>query len=100
MRAVSEYRPFRFKKMKSLLLTMLLLAMAFLAGAAAEKSAHFLQDVMAVAPVALDGVKSFIRERFIFKVNAVADQFKWAAAITLAIVSDPVAHLIGLIRGP
>lgn len=97
MRTISDYRPVRFKKIKSLLLTALLLAMAFLAGAAAEKTAHFLQDVMVLAPVALDGVKTFLRERVVFKVNTVADQIKWAAVITLSIITEPVSCLI---RGP
>lgn len=97
MRTIYDYRPVRFRKIKSLLVTVLLLAMAFLAGAAAEKTAHFLQDVMDVAPVALDGVKTFLRERFVFKINAAADQVKWGAVITFSIITEPVCYLI---RGP
>lgn len=97
MRTMADYRPVKFKKIKSLALTVLLLAMAFFAGAVAEKTAHFLQDVMAVAPVALDGMKTFFRERFVFKVNTAAEQVKWAAAITFSIITEPVSYLI---RGP
>lgn len=97
MRAVSDYRPSKTRKVKTLFLTLLLLAMAFLAGAAAEKTAHFLQDVVAAAPVALDGFKTFLRERVIFKVKATADQAKWAVAISFAIARE---YLSCLIRGP
>jgi len=97
MRMISDYRPTRFKKTKSLLLTVLLLALAFFAGAVAEKTAHFLQDVLAAAPVALDGMKTFFHERFIFKVIPVADQVKWTAAITFSIITEPASYLI---RGP
>ncbi len=55
MRTISVYRPTKAKKMKSLLLIALLLATAFLAGAVAEKTVHFLQDAIEAVPVALKG---------------------------------------------
>jgi len=97
MRTISVYRPTKAKKVKSLLLIALLLATAFLAGAAAEKTAHFLQDVIEAAPVALEGIKSFLRDRVIFKVNTVAEQLKWAAVIMLSIAHETGSHVI---RGP
>lgn len=97
MRVISDYRPARFKKVKSLFVMALLMVMVFLAGAAAEKTAHFLQDVINAVPVALDGMKTFLRERLIFKVNAAADQIKWATVITLSIIMEPLSYLI---RGP
>lgn len=97
MRAVSDYRPSKMKKLKNIFLTMFLLVMAFLAGAVAEKSADFLQDVMAAAPVALDGFKTFLRERVIFKVKNESCQVKWATATAFTAVQK---HLSSLIRGP
>lgn len=92
-----EYRPAKAKKIKSLFLTVLLLAMTFLGGAVAERTAHILQDLAAAVPAFLDGMKTFLRERIIFKINDKADQIKWAAAITLAIIAEPASYLI---RGP
>ncbi|NLI14295.1 hypothetical protein [Pelotomaculum propionicicum] len=97
MRAITVYRPNKAKKVKSLFLIALLLAAAFLAGAIAEKTAHFLQDVTAAAPVALDRMKSFLRERFIFKINTAAEQLKWAAVIIITIANETGSHVI---RGP
>ena len=97
MRTITEYRPARSKRWKSLFLTALLLTMAFLAGAIAEKTVHFLQDVKAALPAAQEEIKVFFRERVIFKLQAVADQVKWAAVITLLIVRE---YPSSLIRGP
>ncbi|MCL6635623.1 MAG: hypothetical protein K6T29_07630 [Peptococcaceae bacterium] len=97
MRAVSGYRPARMIKIKSLLLTALLMAMAFLAGAVAEKTAHFLQDAAAALPAVLDGIKTFLRERFFFKFNAAVDQARRTAAIILAMATEQASCLI---RGP
>lgn len=97
MRTISVYRPTKTKKIKSILLTALLLVTAFLAGAVAEKTAHFLQDVMEAAPVVLEEIKSFFRERVIFKVNAAAEQLKWAAVIIISIFHEAGSRVI---RGP
>ena len=97
MKTITVYRPTKTKKAKSLFLVALLLVMAFLAGAVTERSAHFLQDVIAAAPVALDGVKSFLRERIIFKVGTVVDQVKWSAVIIISIIMQSGFHAI---RGP
>jgi len=87
----------RAGKIKLLFLVALLLTMAFLGGAVAERTAHFLQDVIAALPDVLDGTKAFLRERIIFKIRDAADQLKWAAAITFAIIVEPASQLI---RGP
>lgn len=97
MKTITVYRPTKTKKAKSLFLVALLLVMAFFAGAVTEKSAHFLQDVIAAAPVALDGVKSFLRERIIFKVGPVVDQVKWSAVIIISIIMQSGSRVI---RGP
>ncbi|MFA4884660.1 MAG: hypothetical protein WC601_02580 [Desulfotomaculaceae bacterium] len=97
MRTISVYRPTKAKKVKSIFLIALLLAAAFLAGAVAENAAHFLQDVIAAVPVAMEGIKSFLRDRVIFKVNTVAEQLKWAAVIMISIAHETGAHVI---RGP
>jgi hypothetical protein len=92
MRVVTHYRPTKGQKIKSFLLTLILLAMAFLAGAAVQNTAHFLQDLAAAVPVALDGIKTFLRERFVFKVNAMAGQLKWTAVISLSILLNALSH--------
>lgn len=92
-----EYRPAKTGKIKSLFLTALLLVMAFLGGAVAERTAHFLQDLTAALPAALEEMKIFLRERVIFKISAAAEQLKWAAVITLAVITEPLSCLI---RGP
>lgn len=99
MKTITVYRPTKTKKFKSLLLVALLLVMAFLAGAVTEKSAHFLQDVIAAAPVVLDEVKAFLRERIIFKVDKAVEQVKWAAVIIISIITQAGSgsHVI---RGP
>jgi len=97
MRTISVYRPTKTKRVKSLFLIALLLATAFLAGAVAEKTAHILQDVTAAAPVALERIKSFLREKVIFKVHTAAEQIKWAAVIILSITTETGSHVI---RGP
>lgn len=97
MRTVSVYRPVRKKRTKAVFLIALLLAMSFLAGAVTEKTVHFLQDVIAAAPVALDGIKEFFKERFFFKINPAADQIKWATVIIISILTDYRHHSI---RGP
>lgn len=97
MKTIAVYRPTKTKKAKSLFLVALLLVMAFLAGAVTEKSAHFLQDVIAAAPVALDEVKAFLRERIIFKVGSVVEQVKWSAVIIISIIMQSGSHVI---RGP
>jgi len=79
------------------LLTALLVAMAFLAGAVAEKTAHFMQDVVLAAPIMLDQAKEFLQQRVIFKVNTAAEQLKWAAVIIISIVKGSGNYVI---RGP
>ncbi len=97
MKTIAVYRPTKAKKAKSLFVVALLLVMAFLAGAVAEKSAHFLQDVISAAPVALDEVKAFLREKIIFKVGTAVDQAKWSAVIIISIIMQAGSHVI---RGP
>lgn len=97
MKTIAVYRPTKAKKAKSLFVVALLLVMAFLAGAVAEKSAHFLQDIIAAAPVALDEVKAFLREKIIFKVGTAVDQAKWSAVIIISIIMQAGSHVI---RGP
>ena len=65
------------------MMSLVLLAIAFLAGAVTQDTAHFLQDLAAAVPVALDGMKTFLREKLIFKVNTLAGQLKWTAVISL-----------------
>lgn len=97
MKTIAVYRPTKAKKAKSLFVVALLLVMAFLAGAVTEKSAHFLQDVITAAPVALDEVKAFLREKIIFKVGTAVDQAKWSAVIIISIIMQAGSHVI---RGP
>ena len=97
MKPITVYRPTKTRKAKSLFLVALLLIMAFLAGAVTEKSAHFLQDVIAAAPVALDKAKTFLQEKVIFKVGAAAEQAKWSAVIIISIIMQAGSHVI---RGP
>lgn len=97
MKTIAVYRPTKAKKAKSLFVVALLLVMAFLAGAVTEKSAHFLQDIIAAAPVALDEVKAFLREKIIFKVGTAVDQAKWSAVIIISIIMQAGSHVI---RGP
>lgn len=97
MKTITVYRPTKTKKAKSLFMVALLLVMAFLAGAVTEKSAHFLQDVIAAAPFALNELKSFLREKIIFKVGTVVEQVKWSAVIIISIIMQEGSHVI---RGP
>lgn len=97
MRVITNYRPTKGQRIKSFLMTLVLLAIAFLAGAATQNSAHFLQDLAAAVPVALDGIKTFLRERFVFKVNALAGQLKWTAVVSLSILFNALSHRA---RGP
>ncbi|MDD4237725.1 MAG: hypothetical protein PHT62_04125 [Desulfotomaculaceae bacterium] len=97
MRIVADYRPAKGQKIKSLLITLLLFAAAFLAGAAVQKEAEFIQDLIAAAPVALEGIKAFLNEKVFFKVNTVTGQIKWTAAITLLVIKDFLWHSV---RGP
>ena len=97
MKTVTVYRPTKAKKAKSLFMVALLLVMAFLAGAVTEKSVHFLQDVIAAAPVVLNEMKTFFREKIIFKVGVMAEQIKWSAVIIISIIMQTGTHVI---RGP
>ncbi|NLJ76320.1 MAG: hypothetical protein GX325_03565 [Peptococcaceae bacterium] len=97
MKTVTVYRTTKTKKAKSLLLVALLLTMAFLAGAVTEKSIHFLQDVMVAAPVALNELKVFFREKIIFRVGAVIEHLKWSTVIMTSILMQTGSHII---RGP
>ncbi|MDD2554120.1 MAG: hypothetical protein PHP51_06075 [Desulfotomaculaceae bacterium] len=97
MKTITVYRPVKKKKVKSLFLVALLLLMSFLAGAVTEKSVHFLQDVIEAAPIALNELKSFFREKIIFKVGAIVAQAKWSAAIIVSIIMQEGTHVI---RGP
>ncbi len=97
MKTVTVYRPTKAKRVKSLFLAALFLVMAFLAGAVTEKSAHFLQDVIAAAPFALNELKMFFKEKVIFKVGTVAEQAKWSAVIIISIIMQKGVHVI---RGP
>ncbi|TEB17850.1 hypothetical protein Psfp_00345 [Pelotomaculum sp. FP] len=97
MRTIANYRPAKGQKIKSLLITLLFLAAAFLAGAAVQKQANFIQDLIAAAPVALEGIKAFLNEKVVFKVNTVTSQFKWTVAITLLVIKDFIWHSV---RGP
>ena len=97
MRTIVDYRPAKGRKIKSLLITLLLFVTAFLAGAAVQKKADFLQDLIAVAPVALESIKAFLNEKAVFKVNTVTSQIKWTTAITLLVIRDFLWHSV---RGP
>lgn len=97
MRTIVDYRPAKGQKIKSLLITLLLFAVAFLGGAAVQKKADFIQDLIAAAPVAIEGIKAFLHEKVFFKVNTVANQIKWTAAITLLVMKDFLWHSV---RGP
>jgi hypothetical protein len=94
MRIITNYRPSKGQRIKSLLMTLMLLAMAFLAGAAVQNTAHFLQDLVDAVPVALDGMKTFLRERFVFKVNTLAGQLKWTAVISLSILMNSLSQRV------
>lgn len=97
MRTMTGPRPVRFRKIKSLALTALLLTVAFLAGAVAERTNPFLQDAAALVPVVLEEIRDFFREQVFFKVNAAAEQLKWATVIALLIITESPGSLI---RGP
>jgi hypothetical protein len=97
MRTIAEYRPSKGQKLKSLLVTLLLFAVTFMAGAAVQKEVDIIQDLIAAAPVAFEGVKAFLNEKVFFKVNTVTSQIKWAAAITLVVMKDFPWHTV---RGP
>lgn len=97
MRTIVDYRPAKGQKIKSLLITLLLFAVAFLAGAAVQKEADFIQDLIAEAPVAINGIKAFLNEKVFFKVDTVTGQMKWTAAITLLVMKD---FLWNSVRGP
>lgn len=92
MKVVTHYRPTKGQRIKSFMLALILLAMAFLAGAAVQDTAHFLQDLAAAVPVALDGIKTFLQEKFIFKVGALAGQLKWTTVISLSILLNALSH--------
>jgi len=51
----------------------LLVLVSFLAGAGAERTTSFLQDVTAVLPQVQDTIKTFIREKMVFKLNTWAE---------------------------
>lgn len=97
MRTIVDYRPAKGQKIKSLLITLLLFAVAFLAGAVVQKEADFIQDLITAAPLALEGMKAFLNEKVFFKVNTVSGQMKWTAAITLLVIRDFLWHSV---RGP
>jgi len=97
MKIVSRNKPVGFNKIKTVLFTALLLTIAFISGAAVERSDHFLQDLYAIAPVVFDEIKTFFREQIIIKVNTAAGFLKWGSVITLSIFE---CHLTYLIRGP
>lgn len=92
-----NYRQPKIKKIKSLLLTALLLFMAFWAGAAVEKTGHIIQDVKAVFPVLVEEVKTFFREKVILPADNYVAQIKFSAIITSLIAKECLA---GFIRGP
>jgi hypothetical protein len=94
-----DYRPAPAKgqKIKSLLITLLLFAVAFMAGAAVQKKADFIQDLIIAAPAALENIKEFLNEKAVFKVNTITGQMKWTAAITLLVIKNFLWHSV---RGP
>lgn len=99
MRAVTNYnysQP-RNKKIKSVLLVALFLAIAFLAGAVAERTGHILQEAEAVLPGILDGTELFLREKIFIKVVDIVEQIKLFVVITSLIIKE---FFSGLIRGP
>lgn len=61
------------KKPKFLLTLILLVLASFLAGAYLEKTAGILQDITASAPALEESLKTFVRERVIFKLNTRAE---------------------------
>jgi len=97
MRPVTDYRPPKGQRLKSLLITLLFFAVAFLAGAAVQKKADFIQDLITAAPVALESIKQFFNEKAVFKVNTITGQMKWTAAITILVIKNFLWHSV---RGP
>lgn len=97
MRTIMNYRPAKGQKIKSLFVTLLLFAVAFLAGAAVQKKADFIQDLVLTAPVALESIKEFLNEKAVFKVNTITGQMKWTAVITFLVIKDFLWHSV---RGP
>jgi hypothetical protein len=97
MRTIVDYRPSKGQKIKSMLLILLLLAAVFMAGAAVQKKADIIQDLIAAAPAAWEGIKAFLNEKAVFKVNTVTGQMKWTAAITILVIKDFLWHSV---RGP
>lgn len=86
-----------FNKLKTIIITALLLFLAFLAGAIVERTDNFLQNITVIVPVAIEEVKAFFSEQLILEVNTVAECLKWGSIITILIFEH---HLTGLIRGP
>lgn len=97
MRALSERRQTRPGKIRSLLLVALLLAAAFLAGAATEKSAHFLQDLISTVPVAVEEIKDFVNEKAYFRIDAVNGRFRQLSETVIAYMKEKPPLFI---RGP
>ncbi|MCL6557296.1 MAG: hypothetical protein K6U74_00575 [Firmicutes bacterium] len=85
MKPVTGYRGPGRKRAKSLIVTAILILTAFMAGAAAERSAHFLQDIMSLVPVAQESLTTFFRERVIFKITALIDCLKWTGVIIVSV---------------
>lgn len=82
------------KKPKFLLTLILLVVASFLAGAYLESTAGILQDVTAVTPKIEESLKSFVRERVIFKLNTRAENSADRPVMSGCTV------LAGMIRGP
>lgn len=90
-------RPVGFNKPKTIIITTLLLLIAFLSGAITERADNFLQNMTVIVPMAIEKIKAFFSEQLILKINTIAGCLKWGSIITILIFEY---HLTGLIRGP
>ncbi|OPX88309.1 MAG: hypothetical protein A4E53_02091 [Pelotomaculum sp. PtaB.Bin104] len=97
MKPASNYRPVGFNKPKTILIMALLLVMAFLSGAIAERTDNIIQNLMVIIPPAIEELKAFFREQLIIKVNTLADCLKWGSIIIISIFEH---RLSSVIRGP
>lgn len=97
MRAMTGYKPVKYRKFKTALFLALLLTISFLAGAFAERTSSVLHEITAIIPAAVEGAKEFLRDQVIFRINTAEEQLKWAMVISLLILFDAPASFI---RGP
>lgn len=97
MKTAPNYRPVGFNKLKTIIITIFLLLIAFLSGAIAERTDNIIHNMMVIVPAAVEDVKEFLQEQLIIKVNTLAECLKWGSVITVSIFEY---HLNKLSRGP